>query len=216
MAGTSSSDLTPDETTSARVCASACRSAETSGGVGQPRWTPPRPPVAMKWMPAALQTASVPPTVVAPTAPCTTAAARSRGPSLRADSSNRASSPSVSPMWISSSSTPIVAGTAPPSRTACSDARPTSMPSPGGNPCAIRVVSRATTPRPSRSACSICGETIRAVLPPASLRAARSSVPLLRARARARRSGTRPRARRLHPSCRRPSSRPPGSRDRRR
>ena len=39
----------------------------------------------MKRIPAARQTASVPPTVVAPTAPCTTAAARSRGPTLRAD-----------------------------------------------------------------------------------------------------------------------------------
>ena len=39
----------------------------------------------MKRIPAALQTASVPPTVVAPSAPCTTATARSRGPSLRAD-----------------------------------------------------------------------------------------------------------------------------------
>ena len=62
-------------------------------------------------IPAALQTASVPPTVVAPTAPCTAAAARSRGPTLRADASKRASSASVSPTTISPSSTPIVAGT---------------------------------------------------------------------------------------------------------
>ena len=55
------------------TCASACRSAETSGGVGQPRWTPPRPPVASTRMPAAPQTASVPPTVVAPIARWTTA-----------------------------------------------------------------------------------------------------------------------------------------------
>ena len=38
----------------------------------------------MKRMPDRLQTASVPPTVVAPTARCTAAAARSRGPTLRA------------------------------------------------------------------------------------------------------------------------------------
>ena len=44
----------------------------------------------MTRIPVALQTASVPPTVVAPVARCTTAAARSRGPSLRADASNRA------------------------------------------------------------------------------------------------------------------------------
>ena len=43
-------------------------------------------------IPAARHTASVPPTVVAPTARCTTAAARSRGPSLRASASNRCSS----------------------------------------------------------------------------------------------------------------------------
>ncbi len=40
-------------------------------------------------MPAARATASVPPTVVAPTAPCATAAARSRGPALRAAATNR-------------------------------------------------------------------------------------------------------------------------------
>ena len=44
----------------------------------------------MKRIPAARQTASVPPTVVAPIAPCTAAAARSRGPTLRAAASNRA------------------------------------------------------------------------------------------------------------------------------
>ena len=46
----------------------------------------------MKRIPAARQTASVPPTVVAPTAPCTAAAARSRGPTFRAEASKRSSS----------------------------------------------------------------------------------------------------------------------------
>ncbi len=87
----------------------------------KPRWTPPRPPVAMNEMPAARMTASVPPTVVAPVARCSTAAARSRGPTLRADASKRASSSSVSPTTISPSSTPIVAGTAPAARTCRSD-----------------------------------------------------------------------------------------------
>ena len=64
-------------------------------------------------MPAARQTASVPPTVVAPSAPWTTQAARSRGPSLRAVAAverARARRPS-SPTRTSPSSTPIVAGT---------------------------------------------------------------------------------------------------------
>ena len=37
VAATSRSDLTPEETTSTRVSESARRSADTSGGVGQPR-----------------------------------------------------------------------------------------------------------------------------------------------------------------------------------
>ena len=44
---------------------------------------------------AAAATVSVPPTVVAPTAPCTAQAARSRGPSLRASGVNRSSSSAV-------------------------------------------------------------------------------------------------------------------------
>ncbi len=44
MAGTSRSDLTPDEATRTGVPASASRSAETSGGSGQPRWTPAEAP----------------------------------------------------------------------------------------------------------------------------------------------------------------------------
>ncbi len=67
----------------APACARAApRSAETSGGFGKPRCTPPIPPVAMKRIPTARATASVPPTVVAPTAPWTAAAPRSRGPDL--------------------------------------------------------------------------------------------------------------------------------------
>ena len=147
--------------------------------------------------------------MVAPTARCTTATARSRGPSLRADASKRSSSASVSPTRISPSSTPTVAGTAPPSRTARSDARPTSTPSPGGNPCAISVVSSATTPRCSRSACATSSETITA-----SLRAGRSSVRPLPGRARRRRPESRRPARRRPPSCRRPPLPLPGSRGR--
>ena len=63
-----------------------------------------------------------------------------------------ASSSSVSPTTISPSRMPIVAGTAPASRTARSDASPTATPSPGGKPCATSVVSSATTPWPPSSA----------------------------------------------------------------
>ena len=61
-------------------------------------------------MPAARAAASVPPTVVAPTAPWTAAAARSRGPALRASGPKRASSSAVSPTRTSPSRTPTVAG----------------------------------------------------------------------------------------------------------
>ena len=82
------------------------------------------------------------------------------------------------PTTTSPSRIPIVAGTAPPSRTARSERRPTSTPSPGGNPCATSVVSSATTPRPSADA----ARTSSARRITASLRAARSSVRRLRAR----------------------------------
>src|SRR4051794_35158801 len=151
VAGTSRSDFTPADTTSAGVRASCARSAETSGGFGKPRWTPPSPPVAMKRSPAARATASVPPTVVAPIARWATATARSRGPTLRASGPNCSSSARVRPTTISPSSSPIVAGTAPASRTCRSDSSPTWRPSPGGKPCATRVVSSTTTARASRT-----------------------------------------------------------------
>ena len=94
---TSRSDLTPDEAIRAGIRAAAARSAETSGGCGKPRWTPPRPPVPMKRIPTAAAAASVPPTVVAPTAPCVAQTARSRIPSLRAAGVNRSSSASLEP-----------------------------------------------------------------------------------------------------------------------
>ena len=105
--------------------ASTPRSAETSGGVGQPRCTPPRPPVAMKRIPAALQTASVPPTVVAPTAPCTDG----RGQVARADLARRRvearrARPRSARRRSRRRGSPIVAGTAPPSRTARSEREP--------------------------------------------------------------------------------------------
>ena len=62
----SSSDLAPEQTTHTSVRPISVRSAETSSVRSQPRWTPPMPPVAMKWIPAMAHTASVPATVVAP------------------------------------------------------------------------------------------------------------------------------------------------------
>ena len=90
VAGTSSSDLMPDETTSASVRASSPRSAEMS--MRLPRCTPAIPPVPRNPIPAARQAASVPARVVAPTAPWTIAAARSRGPTFRASAVERSSS----------------------------------------------------------------------------------------------------------------------------
>ena len=139
--------MTPEEVTSAGMRASAARSAETSGGVGKPRCTPPSPPVPMKRMPTAAAAVSVPPTVVAPATPWTAQTARSRGPSLRTSGVNRSSSASVSPIRTRPSSTPIVAGIAPAARTASSLARATATPSGAGKPCATSVVSSATTAR---------------------------------------------------------------------
>ena len=51
-------------------------------------------------------------------------------------------------MRSSPSRTPIVAGTAPASRTRRSLSSPTATPSPGGKPCATSVVSSATTGPP--------------------------------------------------------------------
>ena len=97
--------------------------------------------------------ASVPPTVVAPTAPWTAQAARSRGPSFRASGVYRSSSASLSPITTSPSRTPIVAGTAPAPRTAASLASPTSIPAGAGKPWATSVVSSATTAPPLAERC---------------------------------------------------------------
>src|SRR5439155_3648217 len=150
-------DFTPEQTTSAAGRASSPRSAEMSSR--SPRWTPPIPPVAMNPIPAERQAASVPPAVVAPTAPCTAQAARSRGPTLRASAVKRSSSASESPTPTAPSSTPTVAGRAPASRTRRSASNPTATPSPGGKPCATSVVSSATTGRRRRRASSISRAT---------------------------------------------------------
>jgi hypothetical protein len=69
VAGTSRIDLAPLHVTTAGVRAIWIRSAEMSSDSAKPRCTPPMPPVAMNDIPASRQIASVPPTVVEPTAP---------------------------------------------------------------------------------------------------------------------------------------------------
>ena len=68
------------------------------------------PPVARTRIPTARAAVRVPPTVVAPIDPWTAVAARSRGPTLRANGPKRPSSSSVSPTCTSPSRTPTVAG----------------------------------------------------------------------------------------------------------
>src|SRR5436190_11285202 len=118
------------------------------------------PPVPMNRIPARRQTASVPPTVVAPSVRWAAQAPRSLGPAFRAScpaAPKRASSSSLSPTTTDPSRTPIVAGRAPAARTADSAASPTSTPTLGGKPCAISVVSSATTGPPLWSASCTSG-----------------------------------------------------------
>ena len=90
----------------------------------------------------------------------------SRGPTLRASGpaeATRSSSAAESPMRSSPSSTATVAGTAPASRMRVSHSRPTSRPSPAGNPWATIVVSSATTGAPAASAAETSSETASTV-----------------------------------------------------
>ena len=177
------------------------------------------PPVAMTWMPAKRQAASVAPTVVAPSAPSTMQAARSRGLTLRASepaAAIRSSCSSSRPTWSAPSMTATVAGTAPPSRTRCSHSRPTASPSPGGKPCATIVVSRATIACIPVMASWISGEyvttwDVTALLPP-SRRSALPPPGRARSRPRDSRLPVRPRrrsGRRPQPAARHA---PPGAR----
>ena len=204
-------DFAPEHVTRTGDETSATRSADTSGGVGYPRCTPPMPPVPMNRMPTIRATASTPPTVVAPTSPATAHAARSRGPSFLASESKRSSSSSPRPTRTRPSRTPIVAGVAPASRTARSMASPTSTPCGAGNPCATMVVSSATTARRSSSAARTSSESRMSSFTQrtlsASHRSAGRSARLLRGRRQGRRRSSRPPARRPRPSCREPRRR---------
>ena len=141
--------------------ASSARSAETSGRSAKPRWTPPIPPVPMKRIPASRAAASVPPTVVAPSAPCATQAARSRGPALRASGAGLAEALELLRREPDDDRAVEHAdrcghGSFGPDR-GLRASSPTSTPTPGGKPCATSVVSSATTGPPSWRACCTSG-----------------------------------------------------------
>ena len=208
VAGTSSSDFTPEQTTTARR---AGELGEVGGDVrpsfrsrGGRRRCRPWPGRAGR--PGRRRRASP-----RPSSPrdlrrrC-----RRRGPAgspfarRRPAAAIRSSCSSSRPTRSAPSSTATVAGTAPPSRTRCSHSRPTASPSPGGKPCATIVVSRATTGRPPVQRLL----ELRRVVP--TSRDVTASLPLARrsgrpppARARCRPRETRPRARRRRPSGRR-------------
>ena len=141
--------------------AQAPRSAETSGGVGKPRWTPPRPPVPMNRISTAAAAASVPPTVVAPTSP---------GRRRRPDPAGRASArPGCTARARPRSARSRCARRGRRSSRgrhrarrhgAASLASPTSIPAGAGKPWATSVVSSATTGRPSPSAASTSSATL--------------------------------------------------------
>ncbi len=134
--------------------ASVVRSADSSKVSCAPRCTPPRPPVAKTVMPARAARWAVEATVVDPTPPRAVTAASSRTLTFTAASSlaSRPRAASSRPTLASPSITATVAGTAPPSRTACSNSRASRALSGLGSPWLMIVLSRATTARPSASA----------------------------------------------------------------
>ena len=124
VAGTSRIDFTPAQTTAIRVRGqSVTRSADSSKVRAASRCTPPSPPVANTPMPAAAAIALVLATVVAPSTPAAAATGRSRTDSLATPSpvASRVNCASSSPTTIWPPIMPIVAGTAPLSRTTCFD-----------------------------------------------------------------------------------------------
>ena len=115
----------------------------------------------MNRIPASRHTASVPPTVVAPSAPWTRQAARSRAPALRAATpalANRFRSDSVSPTRTAPSTMPIVAGTAPASRTRASAASVTWTPHRRGS--RARPGSSPARPRAARDRPASCTSSV--------------------------------------------------------
>ena len=152
VAGTSRIDFTPEHTTQIAVRESATRSADSSHVSCASRCTPPSPPVANTRMPARAATCAVAATVVAPLAPRAAASGRSRALSLATSSreATASSCASESPTRTVPSSSAIVAGTAPCSRTAASISRAIRALSGRGRPWAMIVDSSATTAPPRR------------------------------------------------------------------
>ncbi len=112
VAPTSRIDLTPALTTRIGVVESASRSADSSKVTDASRCTPPRPPVANTWIPAAWAIIAVAATVVPPERPRAIAIGRSRMLILTLSSAaaSRSISDSLSPTTASPSTTPMVAG----------------------------------------------------------------------------------------------------------
>jgi len=138
--------------------------AEPALAASAPRWTPPIPPVAKTRIPAAWAAIIVAETVVAAQPPAARATARlgreafltDPGGAVANASKAASSSPTSSrPSWIAT-----VAGTAPLSRTAASDARATSRFAGYGSPWLISVDSRATTGRPAAIAAATSAPTV--------------------------------------------------------
>src|SRR4051812_9601028 len=100
-------------------------------------------------------------TVVAPATPRASAGARSRTPHLTTPSvsASASSAAASSPTRTEPASSAIVAGTAPPARTAASISRATRRLSGRGSPWAMIVLSSATTGRPASSAACTSGST---------------------------------------------------------
>ena len=160
--GKSRIDLAPAQTTATGLRPSSSRSAETSSVSSTPRCTPPIPPVAKTAMPARAAAIIVAATVVAPSRPAAAATARSRRLTFIASGceASRATASCASPTVSVPAMIPTKAGRAPPSRTARSSPAAISSDLGCGNPCAIAVVSSATTGRPAASAACTSSETL--------------------------------------------------------
>ena len=159
VAPTSRIDFTPEQTIVTPVRASVVRSADSSQLSRASRWTPPSPPVAKTRIPARAARWEVEATVVAAEPPAAITGARSRSPAFAnpGPSASASSASSSSPIRTSPATTAIVAGTAPSARTTASSSRATSRFRPRGSPCAIRVLSSATTASPAASARATSG-----------------------------------------------------------
>ncbi len=166
VAGRSRMALAPAHTTATGVRTSSGRSAEMSvaEAAGRPsgpicRWTPPMPPVAKTRMPAQCAAIMVPATVVAPSRFWLTTAGKSRRltfhtPSARARCS---SSAWLSPTFTSPCSMAMVAGVAPPARTAASMRWASARLSGQGSPWLMTVDSSATSGRQANKASRTSG-----------------------------------------------------------